>query len=69
VDGFLGWCGGGIGGAGGAGALGAGPAGFAEGGGADGEVLDLGEGEDAEDCDVFGTAAGVLVCVYIYLYM
>lgn len=58
VDGFLGRGGGGHGvrRPGGARALGAGAAGFAEGGGADGEVLDLGEGEDAEDCDVFGSA-------------
>lgn len=60
VDGFLGRSrdGNGVRGPGVARGLGAGAAGFAEGGGADGEVLDLGEGEDAEDCDVVG-AAGV----------
>lgn len=58
MDGFLGWCGGGGDGVSRsrvASALGAGTAGFAEGGGADGEVLDLREGEDAENCDVLGT--------------
>ena len=60
MDGFLGRSrdGNGVGGSRVARALGAGAVGFAEGGGADGEVLDLGEGEDAEDCDVFGTAGG-----------
>jgi hypothetical protein len=58
VDGFLGWCGGGGDGVsrpGVASALGAGPAGFAKGSGANGQVLDLGEGEDAEYCDVLRT--------------
>lgn len=66
VHGFLGRGGCGVGGPGGAGALGPGAACFAEGGGADGQVLDLGAGEDAEDRNVFGTAVGyVSTCLYI----